>query len=45
MPPAPTPGTSIAAVKVRKNLLTDSNTREQVGLVGEEMDGIAREQH
>ena len=30
--------------KVRENLLTDSSTREPVRLVGEEMDGIAREQ-
>ena len=34
----------MVVVKVRENPLTDSSTREPVRLVGEEMDGIAREQ-
>lgn len=35
----------MAVRKVRENLLTESSTREPVRLVGEEMDGIAHEQH
>lgn len=35
---------AMVGVKVRENLLTDSSIRESVRLVGEEMDGIAREQ-
>ncbi|MCY4519769.1 MAG: hypothetical protein OXC13_03215 [Caldilineaceae bacterium] len=34
----------MGAVKVRENLLTDSNIQESVRLVDEEMDSIAREQ-
>ena len=33
----------MVVVKVRENLLTDSNIRESVRLVDEKMDGIIRE--